>query len=225
MAWYAKPSGGYAISSNEGVANIAEFDTYFSAEGFTKEAIAGILGNVYAESALNPWRWQSDTVSLSGGYGLFQFTPASGYINLSGIPNHAPNMSTTQQTTGAQASDGAAQCYVMRHDTLSKWVMSCWRPYWYINQHPTERALRQHVLDTWGNGNRITLDQFSQINDIEAATFTFLACYEGPANLVLQPRVDNANTIYQYLTGGGSDDIALWGYALMKKRRRRGFFI
>jgi len=46
--------------------------------GCSDGAIAGILGNMQAESALIADRWQSDLVgNLSGGYGLVQWTPAT----------------------------------------------------------------------------------------------------------------------------------------------------
>lgn len=49
---------------------------------WTLNAIAGMLGNMQAESAINPGRWQSDNVGdLEGGYSLVQWTPASKYIN------------------------------------------------------------------------------------------------------------------------------------------------
>lgn len=51
-------------------------------KGWTAEAIAGLLGNMQHESALNPGRWQSDNVgNTSGGYSLTQWTPATKYIN------------------------------------------------------------------------------------------------------------------------------------------------
>ena len=50
--------------------------------GCSDGAIAGILGNMQAESALIADRWQSDDVgNMSGGYGLVQWTPARDYIN------------------------------------------------------------------------------------------------------------------------------------------------
>ena len=50
-------------------------------KGWTPNAIAGILGNMQHESAINPGRWQSDRVgNTSGGYGLVQWTPATKYI-------------------------------------------------------------------------------------------------------------------------------------------------
>ena len=49
--------------------------------GWSDNAIAGLIGNLQAESAINPGRWQSDNVgNTSGGYGLTQWTPASKYF-------------------------------------------------------------------------------------------------------------------------------------------------
>ena len=50
--------------------------------GWSDNAIAGLIGNLQAESSINPGRWQSDSVNnLNGGYGLVQWTPASKYID------------------------------------------------------------------------------------------------------------------------------------------------
>lgn len=55
--------------------------SYFKHEDWSDEAIAGILGNMQAESTLNPGCWQSHIVgNYDGGYGLVQWTPASNYI-------------------------------------------------------------------------------------------------------------------------------------------------
>lgn len=55
---------------------------YLTAKGWTKNAIAGMLGNMQAESSLNPGRWQSEDVgNTSLGYGLVQWTPATKYID------------------------------------------------------------------------------------------------------------------------------------------------
>lgn len=37
--------------------------SYLSNKGWTKNAIAGILGNMQSESSINPGRWQSDRVA------------------------------------------------------------------------------------------------------------------------------------------------------------------
>lgn len=52
--------------------------SFFSKLGFTYEAIAGLLGNMQAESGINPGRWQN---GHGPGYGLVQWDPASNYLN------------------------------------------------------------------------------------------------------------------------------------------------
>ena len=61
--------------------------------GWTLNAVCGMLGNMQAESAINPGRWQSDRVgNMSGGYGLVQWTPATKYINWIGVSNDPSTM-------------------------------------------------------------------------------------------------------------------------------------
>lgn len=202
MAWYAKPSGGYQLSSTQGTANINEIYSTLSGRGYTVEAVCGVCGNVMAESGLNPWRWESDTYNLSKGYGLFQYTPASGYIDGAiNVDYYSPNLSTSEQTAGASANDGIAQLVVMDTNLLGKWVSSCWRVYWDKNDYPKEYKLRQYILDTYGNGSTLSLSQFRTIDVTYFATFAFLACFEGPANLRLESRYNNAVSVYELLTG------------------------
>ncbi len=55
---------------------------YLVNKGWSKEAVAGILGNKQSESGIIPDRWESDLQgNMSGGYGLVQWTPASKFIN------------------------------------------------------------------------------------------------------------------------------------------------
>ena len=70
--FYAKPSGGYAIGSTQGNTNCYRTYDYLTASGYARNCIIGILGNVYGESALNPWLWENNTYNLNNGYGLFQ---------------------------------------------------------------------------------------------------------------------------------------------------------
>ena len=109
--WHAKPYGAYAIDSTEAKDNMDEIYAQLHNEGWTIEAICGMLGNMVAESGLNPWRWQDDSVSLTSdlkGYGLPQFTPAYGYIYDYGVgvTGYSPNLSVTEETSGATADDG-----------------------------------------------------------------------------------------------------------------------
>lgn len=53
-----------------------------TAAGWTQESIAAILGNMEVESALNPGRWQNDSVGATSlGYGLVQWTPTTKYTD------------------------------------------------------------------------------------------------------------------------------------------------
>lgn len=211
MAWYAKPSGGYGMSSTEGTANIYEMHYWMEDAGYTLEAQAAVVANCVNESALNPWRWQSDAVSYSAGYGLFQFTPASDYIDgCTWVDGYAPNLSTGYQTAGASPNDGNAQMYVLINDALSKWTPYCWRSYWSEDSYLW--GLRDQIVNTYGYGDGITQAQFATIDDVELALFAFFACYEGPAAISgYYARVDDAYTAYEILGGAPvSHGIPIW---------------
>ncbi len=219
MPWYAQPSGGYAISSTEGTANILMANGFMNDKGYELEAQAGVLGNCYVESGLNPWRWQSDIVDLTDqykGYGLFQFTPAYDYFNLrsDNIPGFAPNASTTYIESGANPSDGWAQFVVLDEDILHKWTTACWRNVASWNALESEYGwIRDTILNTYGNGSSLTYAQFKAIKAgtggyssqqaITFATFAFCACYEGPPgqNIQLSTRDSYSQEAYSILSG------------------------
>lgn len=206
MAWHGKPAGGYLATSTEGTENIYEMHYMLEADGYTKESQAGIVGNVMAESALNVWRWQGDSVNLLyGGYGLFQFTASTSaatdrYIQVcSSLPYYAPNLSTSQITSGANVTDAICQMNVFMTNYLSKWHATIWRSYWA--EDATLRAKVNHILTTWGNGTTLSMAQFKLITNIEDATIAFLGAFEGPAVPNYTPRVANANQAYQIING------------------------
>ena len=201
MAFNAKPSGAYGFSSSEGTNNVQQMYNMFSSLGYAVEAIAGVIGNSMSESGLNPWRWQGDKVSMRGGSGLFQYTPASDYINLTGIQYFAPNLSTTEVTSGADPNDGFAQIIVFDENRLSKWGSGAWRPYWSTTTYAQLYAERNRILKQWGSGSSISMAQFKAITNVYDATFVFLACFEGPAVPNMTPRYNNASTAYEILTG------------------------
>lgn len=219
--WHAKLKGGYTSSSIEFIDNVTEANILFNSWGYTLEAQAGILGNIQAESGLNPWRWQDDSVSLtsnSKGYGLLQFTPAYDYINLD-LPSHAPSLSVTEVTTGASPNDAICQLTVLNNDTLGKWNSSCWRSYWSKTKYASLWQKAQNILNTFGNGITLSISQFRNINNVDDATFAFLACYEGPAIPNYSTRADNANDIYEMLGGTPTRtlDIILLKYIVDKR--------
>jgi len=79
MAWVG---GNRYLSMDEMKINAEYIMGYFLSKGWTKNAVAGMLGNMQTESTINPGIWQSmDAGNMSMGYGLVQWTPASKYIN------------------------------------------------------------------------------------------------------------------------------------------------
>lgn len=55
---------------------------YLLQRGWTKNAIAGMLGNMETESTINPGIWQNlDAGNTALGFGLVQWTPATKYID------------------------------------------------------------------------------------------------------------------------------------------------
>lgn len=109
--WHAKPQYAYANSSLEAEDNAIMIYSVLSAKGWTLNAIAGVIGNMVVESGLNPWRWENDNILSqygTSGYGLFQFTPATKYIQdprAQALPDYAPN---TTDLVG-NPNDGTAQ--------------------------------------------------------------------------------------------------------------------
>ena len=197
MSWHAKPSGPYSLGSADWIDNLNMIISL--CPGWTTEAIAGMVGNMQHESGLNPWRWENDTVNTQGGYGLAQFTPASGYLAL---PGQMANMSTTQVTTGASPDDGTVQMNVINNDTLGKWVSSCWRSYWSAVSYSGLYTYRNQILAQWGNGSSISFAQFKACTDVDACAFIWLACYEGPGVPNYTVRDATARDVYTNYMGG-----------------------
>lgn len=197
MTWHAKPQGPYSYVSSEGNDNITEMISHMSS--YTDEAKTAVVTNSIYEGGLNPWRWQSDTYGRSRGYGLFQFTPASSYIDLAGA---TPNLSVTSITPGATPEDGAYQMDCMVNDTLGKWHGSCWRSYWDQTTNADLYAYRNAVVDRWGSAYAVSQSEFAACTDLDAALFIFFAAYEGPRNPAgYYTRQTLAPTIYQIITG------------------------
>lgn len=183
--WNAKPSGGYDINSAEAIANMIQFKDELIND-WSIYAIAGALGNIAHESAFNPWRWQSDTVNYSAGYGLVQFTPASGYIN---NYNNYANLSTSTTTPGASASDGSCQCDVLRNDSMGKWIDRSSYNSWYdISRYNTFSLFKSSpnlydatmafLYNYEGNAVVLSRDETRQRADFEIRYASALICYD-----------------------------------------------
>lgn len=71
-----------ALNQSQMEVNADYIYSYLTHEGWSINAIAALLGNMQAESSINPGRWQSDRVggeSSGHGYSLVQWTPYTKY--------------------------------------------------------------------------------------------------------------------------------------------------
>ena len=78
------------LSQSEMEVNATYIYSYLNDMGWTLNSISALLGNLQAESTINPGRWQNENVgSNSNGYGLVQWTPATKYFEW--LPEGAEN--------------------------------------------------------------------------------------------------------------------------------------
>ena len=195
MAWVAKTQAFpfWGKESEQCLGNADEiYNMLFGETGqnWTLPALCGMLGNMWHESGINPWCWQSNHVNVHNGYGLVQFTPAQcyydgstpryGYISGSGLTGYgagyagyAPNMSTTEVT--GNVSDGHAQVLAINDNAggkYSSYGRSC--PYQDLSS-----------VDTY--------DKYKQCGDLWIATVGWLFFYEAPKD----KSITVANARYQ----------------------------
>ena len=89
-------SGNRYLSMAEMKINAYEIWERLFAEGWTINAVAGVLGNMQSESSINPGIWESlDAGNLNGGYSLVQWTPASKYIDWANARGQDPSQLET----------------------------------------------------------------------------------------------------------------------------------
>lgn len=196
MGWNAKPSGGYEPLSAPWKENLEAAYYQLSAE-WTLTAFSGMGGNIQSESGWNPWRWQSDKVSLTDkykGYGLPQFTPAYGYINDYGVglAGYSPNLSVTTVTAGATPEDGYAQITCIDTDRAGK----------FLNR--SKYCSFADIRDYFPMSN------FKKGNNLWLATVAWLYHYEFPAAqyrtyTAARARYENSVKVFTYLNGKEPD--------------------
>lgn len=75
MAWIAKNA---YLTQTEMENNATEFAGITLSYGWSRNAIAAILGNLESESGINPGIWEN-LEPYAGGYGLVQWTPYTKY--------------------------------------------------------------------------------------------------------------------------------------------------
>ena len=70
-------SGNRALTRSEMLVNANYIVNKLTSQGWSKQAVAGMLGNMETESTINPGRWQSGIVHPAQGFGLVQWTPST----------------------------------------------------------------------------------------------------------------------------------------------------
>lgn len=74
-------SGNRYLTQAEMEANATYIYWYLGQRGWTINAVAGLLGNMEAESTINPGIWENlDEGDTSQGFGLVQWTPSAKYL-------------------------------------------------------------------------------------------------------------------------------------------------
>lgn len=177
--------------------NAIEIWNATSAAGWTLQATAALLGNMWRESTINPGLFEGLTkrpYTTSGkGYGLTQWTPASKFIQRASDIGYTYPPYTEADT---YANAGAVQIAVIIHELNPNAPNVQWYP---------------------GRGYNLTRDQFIHGNyTVEKLTCAFWAQYERPSSTAYpSARVTEAEYWYEFL-GGVPPRRSLPAWLLMK---------
>lgn len=82
--------GNFYLSAEQSDNNARLVWNYLKQKGWSKEAVAGMLGNMVWESTVNPDIWESLVVDYSRGFGFTQWTPATKLFDWVGNTNPTP---------------------------------------------------------------------------------------------------------------------------------------
>ena len=190
LTFYQKQSGGYEITSTEGTTNGTIIWNMVSQMGWTVEAASAMLGNISAESGVNPGRHEVG----GSGYGLVQWTPQSaltdaldiiypeGYSLTDGVQQVNAIIAEYMQTNHAQGNPDSTNWGVERQ--------------WY-NSSGGNYGFSLPAWD-WYEWAHLT-------GPLEEMTKSFMISYERPAYAEetnhWPQRVANAETWYTILSG------------------------
>ncbi len=72
-------TGNRYLSQEEMTTNAKYIWAYLGGRGWSKNAVAGMLGNMQTESSINPGIWEGLNAGTGPGYGLVQWTPYTKY--------------------------------------------------------------------------------------------------------------------------------------------------
>lgn len=174
--------GGYSGSTGTLEGTAAEIAQYLLGQGFTVEATAAVLGNLRAESGMDP---NSDVV-MDGMFnykyeracGLFQYT-------------HASNSSPTCSTCEYHRFKNWCQANGLAWNTVEaqmEWTFGGasgyggWSSRWLTRLAGNGYYSNCPGYELTGGLYDATTEEFMSETDIAKAAYSWMACYERPAN-------------------------------------------
>lgn len=183
----------YNISIEDMQPNARYIYQYLSNEGWTLNAIAGILGNMQVESKMSPWSWQG-TIE-----GSIINDDETHTLNMSVLAGKSPGYGLVQWTPYSKYTDWCTDNNLNYWDIDSQLYRICWEvthnEQWIVNS---------------AKGYNITFKEFiTSTKDAYWLAGAFAFCYERPGsstgteeqqnNLKIE-RGNNATYWYDYLS-------------------------
>lgn len=177
MGWTAR--NGY-LTQAEMEGNATEVANYLTNQGWSLQAICATLGNMQAESGVNPGIWEN-LIPYGTGYGLTQWTP---YTKLS-------TWATARGLTWE--NDGETQCMMLDYESINN-------EQWFYN---AELGIAPPI--TFSQFSTSTLDVHTLTNYF----LWFYEHPTDPGTATQIARQSNADYWWNFLGGSGTT-IPLW---------------
>lgn len=177
-----------ALTDEQKKINATFIYNYLTNEGWSPQAICGLLGNIEHECGMNPGAWQV-WESISNGYGLAQFSPATNYLHYVGLE------------TFEEANEWATKCPQALMVSQLKYIvdtMQDGKGVWITNKIEKYYAKLPLSDDKLG---KMTGKEYSEsTGDVRDLALVFHACYErsGDGEEQLKDRVNAAFDWYKY---------------------------
>ena len=184
------PTG--ALTDEQKVANARYIYNFFIKQGWSTEAICGMLGNMEKECGMNPGIWQ-DWGNDKLGYGLVQWSGAIDYLNFAHISVDEVNRMAQNNPQGLMDKqlEFLVKSFVSQDGVDCRWLPKSAEPYY--NKLP----LSDNVP------HQMSIEEYSHSTyDSKDLALVFHATYERSGDNAdqLQERVDNAEAWYLYFT-------------------------
>lgn len=182
-------------------ANEAAVAQWLLDEGFTKEAAAGILGNIANEGGFEPSRWEVNNDGVGyypyeRAFGMFQYTSTSPGT---GLYHKFKSWCSENGKDPFQHASSLEFTFTSRTGGFyeSLWMMGLATNGYYSNCPGYERV----------DGPAYSASELKDADSVTRAAYSWMACYERCANggrAHLDRRLDSAEQYYRILCGEGS---------------------